>query len=90
MENIKSMKFHLIQMMQPSNNSQILELVDGIATTLGWSIKTISHTALEELLIQIMNGSLMDNSKMANSMDIFETLIKKVSVNNHNVKMVRF
>ena len=72
MENIKTILFHLIQMMQPSNNSQKLKLVDGITTTLGWSIKTISHTALEELFIQIIYGSLMDNSKMDNCMDIFE------------------
>ena len=89
MENIKTILFHLIQMMQPSNNSQILELVDGSSTTLGWSIKTISHTALEELLKQITYGSLMDNVKMANYMDMFDIFIKVVHVNKENIKMVR-
>ena len=64
MENIKTIKFHLIQMMYPSNNLKILKFVDTITTTLGWSIKTISHMALEELLIQIIAASMMDNSKM--------------------------
>jgi hypothetical protein len=59
-------------MMQPSNNSQILKLVHTITTTLGWSINTISHMALEELLRKIIDGSLMDNSKMERIMDIFE------------------
>ena len=76
-------------MMQPSNNSQILELVNIITTTLGWSIKTISHTALEELLRQVIDGSMMDNTKMAKNMDIFEVFIKLVSVYNLNFKIVR-
>ena len=89
MENIKTILFHLIQMMQPSNNSQILELVDGSTTTLGWSIKTISHMALEELLRQKITASLMDNSKMDRNMDIFERFIMMVIVINMNIKMVR-
>ncbi len=80
MENIKTILFHLIQMMQPSNNSQKLKLVDGITTTLGWSIKTISHMALVELLVHIIDGSMMDNSKMDSYMDIFVLLIKVVAV----------
>ena len=72
MENIKTILFHLIQMMQPSNNSQIFKLVDTITTTLAWSIKTISHMALEELLRQIIYGSLMDNGKMERDMDILD------------------
>jgi hypothetical protein len=65
--------------------------VDGIgfSTTLGWSINTISHMALEELFKQIIGGSMMDNSKMENSMDIFELLIKMVDLRNQNIKMVR-
>ena len=88
MENIKSILFHLIQMMQPSNNSQILKLVEGITTTLGWSIKTISHMALEELFIRVMNGSMMDNSKMECFMDILDILVMMETVMNMNFKMV--
>ncbi len=63
--------------------------MDMIATTLGWSIKTISHMALEELLEQIQNFSGMDNSKMESFMDISEGFIKKVHVRKINIKMVR-
>ncbi len=89
MENIKSMKFHLIQMMQPSNNSQILNLVETITTTLGWSIKIISHMALVELFRQIITASLMDNSKMDSYMDILDILVMMVPVFKKNIKMVR-
>ncbi len=53
----------------------ILYLTNIITSTLGWSIKTISHMALEELLVQIIDGSLKVNSKMDRDMDIFERLI---------------
>ena len=63
--------------------------MDGITTTLGWSIKTISHMALVELSEQIIHGSKMDNSKMAYNMDIFDILVKVVAVINGYIKMVR-
>ena len=88
MENIKTILFHLIQMMQPSNNSQIFKLVEGSTTTLGWSIKTISHMALEELFRQVNGASLMDNSKMERNMDIFEGFCNMVTILNLNIKMV--
>ncbi len=89
MENIKTTKFHLIQMMQPSNNSQICKLMDIFTTTMGWSIKNMSHMALEELSRQIIVASLMGNSKMERDMDLFDRYGKVVSVINKNIKMVR-
>ena len=59
-----------------------------IITTLGWWIKTISHMALEDLFIHIKISSMMDNSKMGNSMDICDGLIKMVAVMNLNGKII--
>ena len=45
--------------------------------------------ALAELFVQIMLGSMMDNSKMEHSMDTPDIFLKVVAVINMNVKMVR-
>ncbi len=43
--------------------------------------------ALEELLRKIMDGSLMDNGKMENNMDIFDRLLNMVAAINMNIKI---
>ena len=43
--------------------------------------------ALEELSIQVIGLSLMDNSKMEKYMDILELLINVIVVMNVNLKM---
>ena len=45
--------------------------------------------ALAELFVQIMLGSMMDNSKMEHSMDTSDGFGMMVSVLNLNGKMVR-
>jgi len=63
--------------------------MDGITATMAWSIKTINHTVLEELLLKLLIISLMDNSKMVVNMDTSDGYIKKVHVTNYNIKMER-
>jgi len=91
MENIKTTQLSLILKKLASKLLKILNLyymmkINGLTSV--WSIKTTSHTALEELSGKIKNGSLMDNGKMENCMDIAEKSNKMVSAININVKMI--
>jgi hypothetical protein len=78
MANIKIIQFLFFQKILFSNSLLIFKLREemGITTTLEWSTKTTSHMALAELFRQTMLGSMMANSKMEQSMDTAEGLIK--------------
>ena len=58
--------------------------------TMAWLIKITSHMATAELFLKVMIGSMMANSKMEQTMAIFDILINLVSVIKKNIKMVSF
>jgi hypothetical protein len=56
--------------------------------TMAWLTKITSHMATAELLRQIINGSMMANSKMENPMAVFDGLHNGVAAGKKNIKMV--
>ena len=88
MDNIKIILFYLILMYQ-FNNSKILKLMVIMETLLGWYASLqINHMDMVDSLKQIMNYSLMDNSKMDKCTDILDGLHKMVTMSIKNGQMV--
>ena len=69
----------------------ILKFLDILVhgTTTEWSaLRLINHTDMAELLEQVIQSSLMDNSTKVNNMAIIDILAKMVAVIIMNIQMV--
>ncbi len=91
MGSFKIIPSHKLHKMSPSNylmeSQSSFHGVNMNATTQAWSTKMISLMDGEELSVQIILSSLMDNGKMEFHMDTLDGLIIMVSVFNKNIKM---
>ena len=78
-------------MMSSSVNSLIFNFLEVRINSIteGWlTRRPIDHMDMAEQLIQIIHGSMMDNSKMEYHMDILDVSSKMVTIRLKNGQMV--